>query len=1357
MACMLWLQAGGAFAQQLPYRLLPVVQTLPTDELRSLFMDRQGLLWLGTSAGLKRYDGYDMQVYKANDLTPGILPNNNVLSMTEDHDQNLWLGTGNGLVKMDKQTGRFKTYMLPLDNQHIIYCLYTSPDGTVWVGTDGGLSSYDSKTDRFVTYRNSNTPMFGPDGRRVNYDDYSVKSILDDGRGNIFVGTWRDGLLRLDRRRRVIYSYTQLNDRNSAHSLFFDRSHRLWVGTWSRGMMRLDRPYDQRDPEVKRYPYVARHFDTYYKIVEDTASHTLWACSREGVSVLSLDDPQATWRNYTMAGQTSLNFSNDILAPGYGDIWIVTASNGIVHASTRQPMFDNIEIEGHDEQSVSAVLSLYTTDGRYFWLGLNPYGLAFYDRQTGRTLYGRQISGFAAVSQEVMGSKIPAIVHRRNGELWFANSSYGIIVRRPDGSAHMLDHTTAPYIPDDYVCTLYEDRRGCMWVGMREGISVVTPEGRGQMLRPRVGRHQLPPLDVRGICQDHEGTVWVATDNSGIVAVKGDPRRPATLSFEVFDCGNGGLPVSDATTCFEDSRRRLWAISSSGGLFRYEKAGNRFVPVNRSYHIPGERAFAITEDRGGHLWITTEEALVRLSTGHDGETEVVSFTHNDGIDDMLFSPNAVAGYEGELYFGNRMGFIAFDPQRWNNTMAQRRRVPLVVTDILVDDEPIARLDSSLRARVSATMPSYTRRITVPDGVRKVGVEVALLSYNNVGQARYAFRLDGYDREWVYTDRRRAEYQNLPAGTYRLQVRASSSQGVWQELPYDITLRILPPWYATWWARLLWTLLLAGAVWMGFRWYRNHLKTRNRLQMAVVFTNITHDLLTPLTVISASVDEMRNVAPQMARYYQIIQQNVGQITRMLRQILEVRKAQAGQLKLLVARGDLAAFVSQICNNLRPMAHLRHNPFSVEVPEEGLSAWFDADKVDKILANLLSNAFKYNREEGKVSVVLRRDGARAIITVSDEGIGMAPDRLKHLYTRFLDGDYRRMGTAGTGIGLSLVRDLVTLHHGTIACQSQEGRGTIFTVSLPIDREAYPPHEIDTAPEGTPKPLAQAEHEVVVGPDEGLPEPAPTDDADPDTPDERYKILLVEDNEQLLSIMVDLLGRSYRVTTARNGQQAWNAIQREELDVVVSDVKMPVMDGIALTRLIKESDGYAQLPVILLTAKTGEADRDEGYRTGADDYITKPFRLDELRLHIDTMVANRRRVAERFRRQIEATTPTTTTAPATVSSPDQLFVERAMACVREHLSDVDYDRDRFARDMAVSASTLYNKLRAATGLSITEFVNTMRLQEAMRLLRQDPDLPVAEIAARVGYNTPKYFSRLFKKQFGMLPSEVGAGTVG
>ena len=548
--------------------------------------------------------------------------------------------------------------------------------------------------------------------------------------------------------------------------------------------------------------------------------------------------------------------------------------------------------------------------------------------------------------------------------------------------------------------------------------------------------------------------------------------------------------------------------------------------------------------------------------------------------------------------------------------------------------------------------------------------------------------------------------------------------------------------------ILAVVFLSVLLYVGRMTYQRSVRIRNRLQMGQVFTNISHELLTPLTVISASVERMNEQEPRFAQDYALINLNIDRMVHLLQEILETSKSQSGELKLMVAQGDVMQYISRTAMCLEPLMNKQHIKFTVKCSPQSMMGWIDTDKLDKIIYNLLSNAAKYTQENGTVSLEVRTNVKydHVIIKVKDDGIGIPKDKMKHLFQRFYDGNYRKMKTTGIGLGLALTRDLVYLHGGTIECESEEGKGTTFLVTIPINKEAFAPSQIDETYEIDfdkpqtyildfdrlkPQEAEKQEESTVESPDEDI-----------------YHILIVEDNIELLMLMQTLLSSKYHIATAQNGREALEVIERQDLDLIISDVMMPEMDGNELTRQLKEEPNTSHLPIILLTAKTQDSERKESMLLGADDYITKPFKMGDLELRIKNIIENRKRI----RREFKAQTVEESRLKAKTASPtaDELFLQKAIDCVYAHLDDADFDRDAFASDMGTSASTLYNKLRSITGMNVSAFIRDIRMKEARHLAETEQDLRVSDLAYKVGFKDPKYFSTCFKKEFGLQPSE-------
>ena len=546
---------------------------------------------------------------------------------------------------------------------------------------------------------------------------------------------------------------------------------------------------------------------------------------------------------------------------------------------------------------------------------------------------------------------------------------------------------------------------------------------------------------------------------------------------------------------------------------------------------------------------------------------------------------------------------------------------------------------------------------------------------------------------------------------------------------------LPTWQLALILMAVLTMIVIG------RWlYLRSVRIRNRIQMNELFTNITHELLTPLTILSASVEHLGMVRPEEQHEYELMELNIQRIVRLLQQILETSKAQEGGLKLLVSKGDVMQYITQTARCIKPLMSRKQLDFTIHCHPESMIGWIDTDKLDKIIFNLLSNAAKYTPEKGKVflDVTTNNHYDHLIIKVSDTGIGIPKEMMKKLFKRFGNSDYHRYQTMSTGLGLALTRDLVYLHKGTIQYKSVEGQGTTFIIDLPIGKEAFSASQIDEK--------NQIQFNVPDNNILDLPKSISAQDitAKLATPSDENAswVLIVEDNKELMMLMQQLLGAKYHILTASNGQQALDVIRTHRPDIIISDIMMPEMDGYELTRHIKQDEDLSHLPIILLTAKTQEEDVQEALKAGADDSIYKPFKLKELELRIDNIIANRERIRKPAEEEEEiADRPLT---------PELEFLQRATKCLEEHMEDSDYDRETFAADMGASSSTLYNKLRALTGMNVTAFIRKERIKAACRLAKENPDLRVSDIAYRVGFKDPKYFATSFKKEMGVQPKE-------
>mgnify|MGYP001510517157 FL=1 len=757
-------------------------------------------------------------------------------------------------------------------------------------------------------------------------------------------------------------------------------------------------------------------------------------------------------------------------------------------------------------------------------------------------------------------------------------------------------------------------------------------------------------------------------------------------------------------------------------------------------------------DKSGNLWLGTISGLVKLyvaAVGNDFSTRI--YTSADGLQDN-FIVNSSCSRNGELFFGGHKGYNSFFPDKME---IPSQETNFLITDIKIFNHSFSNLPVELQQKISPVMPTYTSKIELPHKYNNFSIEFAALTYKNPELNRYAYRLQNFDRDWQYTDadRRFAYYNNLPSGTYTFQLKATNENGEWSGYVRELTVVVLPPFWATWWAYLLYVIIVSVIGVSIYRTAKNRILLRNALRLREIekakaeelnhaklqfFTNITHELLTPLTIISATVDELKTQAPSHNDLYTVMNSNIQRLIRLLQQILEFRKAETGNLKLRVSPGDIAAFVKNAAESFQPLVKKRKIHFSFLCDPESMIGYFDMDKLDKILYNLLSNAAKYNKEDGFIQVSLSYDETDKdfiLLKIKDNGKGISKEKQKNLFKRFYEGDYRKFNTIGTGIGLSLTKDLVELHGGTISVESEVDHGTEFMVRIPIERSYYDEEQIDD------EAISLMQNPVNYEDTQ--------EDADVETQEVTIKantILLVEDNGELLHLMTKLLSREYNVFTAQNGKEGIAVLEKEDVDLIVSDVMMPEMDGIEFCKYVKGHLEMSHIPMILLTAKNKEEDRAEAYEIGADAFISKPFNLTVLHARIRNLLKYKERMARDFKNQIVFEVK-----DLNYTSLDEDFIQRAIHCVNNHLEDPNFDQAQFADEMRTSKSTLYKKLKSLAGLNTSSFIRNVRLKAACRIMEEKgTNVRVSELAYAVGFNDPKYFSSCFKKEFDMLPSE-------
>ncbi len=1325
------------------FKSLSTINGLPTNEVRRLYQDKDGYIWIATTSGLCLYDAYHIKIYKSNLYTPNLLTNNNIRCLSEDNDHNLWIGTNNGVNILNKPTGKIRRITDSRFHNNVVNTVITTRKGLTFMGTDKELFRYDSSRDSFIVCRSATDKVF-------NTKLYNVQQLFEDSQGQVWIAT-SYGLFRYDPEKDQYYTYSL----PSAHFVFEDSKHRIWVGTFGRGLYLLENPYNPQ--KSLWHAFLHKPGDpnslgdnVVYAIEEDLNTKTLWIGTRNGLSILDYKPSGTKIVNY-QPGRSSSFFSfneiNAIIRDRQGTMWLGMLGGGVGYVSTSKSMFQLDVLQDVKEQlSSNAVRSLLVDDKGLLWMGIGSYGFIVKNLETGEWVHYKKHPDFAGI-QDLPTINI-MMQSKHDKRIWLGTFDSGIYIydrNKPAGErVTSIKYRNANWLPNSCIYGIEEDSSYNHWIATRSGLAVLTSKNKGYNLTK-----DIFPGFFYCVKEDEQGNIWAGSGSYGVIRVSYSNKIPESIKYKEYSPRNGKLNCADVQCIFQDSKKRLWLGTDGGGLNLYDEKKDCFVAVSSLLNIPGDGVFSIQEDDQGNLWMGTNAGLVKLSTqGESGKGTYRLYTTEFGLQGNLFLRGASCKTkDGELFFGGHNGYNYFYP---SSVKDNATNLPIVITDIKIDNQSWSSFDKQMQRSVSEYSPEYTHKITLKYDENNFSIEFATLNYMAPMQCLYAYRLKGFDKKWQYTDasRRFAYYNNLDAGTYEFELKASNEGGLWSTVPLSLNVVILPPPWKTWWAYTIYFMVFVLAGYYLYRLGRNRIILKNQLHLKELeqskseelshaklqfFTNITHELLTPLTIISATVDELKVQAPKHDDLYNVMGSNIRRLIRLLQQILEFRKVESGNLKLRVSKGDIVSFVKNEAESFLPLVKKRKLHFSVLCDPESIIGYFDPDKLDKIFYNLLSNAAKYNKEGGFVQINLAyaEDKDFILLKVRDNGKGISEVGKKNLFQRFYEGDYRKFNTIGTGIGLSLTKDLVELHGGTITVESEVNKGTTFFVTLPIDRSYFKEEEIDEE-------IIPVQN-IISGIEEETEEPHKVYEI------RAHSILVLEDNPDLLQLMVKLLSREYNVFMGANGKEGIDVIENEDIDLVVSDIMMPEMDGIEFCRLIKSRLEFSHIPVVLLTAKNTEEDRAEAYEFGADGFISKPFNLTVLHARIKNLLKYKERMAHDFKNQLVFEVK-----DLNYTSIDEGFMQHAIDCVNRHLDDPNFDQPQFIEEMGTSKSTLYKKLKSLTGLNTSAFIRNIRLKAACRIMEEKRSIRVSELAYAVGFNNPKYFSSCFKKEFNMLPSE-------
>lgn len=1320
------------------FQSLPPYINIPTD-VQQIYQDREGFIWFATRNGLCRFDGYELETFKSNLYTPNLLSSNDILVIQEDYQHRLWIGTSYGLNMLDKKTGQIQKNFGILNNERIQSILVTK-DNTIWLGTSNWL--YRSKP--------SQSNDISIDFIKIRRMD--VKSLIEAPNNQIWIGTWSDGLHRYVISTDSLISYPKFNPLNSAYCLFQDSKKQIWIGTWGYGLYKLHHPYDLEKAYFEKFVHKKQDNNSLihnliYSIAEDSSTNTLWIGTLEGLSCF--DGKKFT--NYSRnipSNRLPYNEIISIFSDRQGTMWLGFLGGRVYWTrlqaskiSQHQLAYTPNQIACNNVQG----LTIYNDD---LWIGLEKHSFTIHNHITQTNSETEKFFNSNILNSE--DTYYCFLKPKNKNELWLGSFGSGIYIYRPEQN-NKLSNMRSPDIPQfpNFIFCMFEDSQQNIYIGSTTGLSILTKHGKFHHYNNLFSQEEEYSHFVYSITQDSLNNIWIGTAHNGIFRMS-ISENYEKCTFTPYSTSNKKINSNEIQCMFVNRNGDLLAGTDGGGLNIYNSNKDCFISIQTQYNIPGDMICSILEDKQQNLWMGSNVGLIKLNLKDSlTDSKCRLYTTFDGLQDNKFTRGAACqSKDGKMFFGGPQGYNSFYPIELSTNESQP---DIFVTDIYIRGQSLKDISAMNKKNFA---PEYTQVLHLDYVQNDFSCKLSVLNFCNPEKSEYAYKLEGLDQTWQYTANRSntISYNNLKSGTYTLYIKGSTGNGKWSEVKKAISIVISPPWWSSPCAYSIYTVSTIILITSVIYTTKKKIKQKNILHIKELeqkkqeelnraklqfFTNITHELLTPLTVISVTVDEINTAISN--EYYSIIQNNVNRLKHLLQQILEFRKAESGNLKLKVSQGDIASFITNSINNLFPLVKKKKMQLDIHIEQQNIIGYFDPDKIDKILYNLLSNAFKYNKEGKKihVDISLNTSLKEIIIAISDNGDGIPEQNIPQLFNRFYEGDYRKYHTTGHGIGLSLTKDLVTLHHGTIKVKSQIGQGTTFIVTLPITKEAFSEEEIDRdiLPMTMIKTETVASEETDINTKEMIKE------------QNKKTLLLVEDNEDLLNIMSHSLSREYRILKANNGKEAITLLEKEkDIKIVISDIMMPIMDGIELCHYIKEQEEMMHIPIILLTAKNSESNIIEGYDAGADDYITKPFKQTLLVAKIRSLLKNNERLFEKYSDTIHFKLQKNN-----LDSTDKDFLQKAISCVYKYINDVDFDQQAFADAMQVSKSTLYRKIKNLTNESPSAFISNIRLQTAYKIIMENPNIRISDLAYAVGYNDPQYFSSCFKKKFNEIPSRI------
>ncbi|WP_316794501.1 two-component regulator propeller domain-containing protein [Pedobacter frigoris] len=1329
--------------QELIFNHLMTENGLSQNSIFAITQDNRGFMWYGSRFGLNRYDGNQFKLYKSDASDSNTLTDDYVTALYSDSQGILWVGTANGLNRFNSRKNTFERIYLTQESRPNRYNgiknIYQDKKGHLWIATNHGLYLLlDRRTNHFISA--------GQFGLQPQIAKGEVLAIYEDDEGYLWIGT-NNGLTRFLFNKRIyaIKTFTSsktpgsISD-NAVTGIIEDDQKNLWIGTENGGLNLFNKNtetfasflHDERNTNSIVHNAIRR--------IIKNSSGELWIGTQEGLSILN--PLTRTFRTYQhrKANLQSLNQNSiySIYQDMNGSVWIGTYYGG-VNVTYASPT--NFKIWQYNEKlpgiNHNVVSSITEAGNNSLWIGTEGGGLNYYNSTTGRfTAYK-----YRASDPQSLGSDLVKVVYKdKSGNIWIGTHGGGLNLFDPatEKFKRFLTHKSDLNTTRSEIVAILEDSYGMFWVGSQTGLRIFNKEQSN--LSPFNVPAILKPFEdknIKVLFEDSKKNIWIAATTGLYVYSRTSSKM---LTYNLPKGSNSVSNNSNYINCIqEDSKGNIWVGLYYGGLTYYNPVNKKFAGnYTTKDGLSNNNVLGIIEDTKQQLWISTSNGLNKFDPVHK---IFQNYTTSDGLAGDEFNYNSFfANKNGELFFGGYNGLTHFFPNQIqkNNYKARIQFTGLRLSgSTVVIDGPDELLKRDM---------SFTKKLQFRHDQNIFNIEFALLNFIKSDKNKYAYKLEGINDQWVETNIPSAAYTNLPSGTYNLLVKGANNDGVWST-PASLKIEILPPFYKTWWAFCLYAIILGIVLFFITRFfYLRQLITKDEELHQIklnFFTNVSHEIRTHLTLIMAPIEKLidgnQNNAT-ISKHLTNVKHNADRLLRLVSELMDFRKAETKHLKLHIAEHDLISFLKDIYSSFEELSNKKKINLSILYEEDPVPLYFDKEQLEKVFFNLISNAFKFTPPGGSITIQVQKKDNQVFISIEDTGRGIATEHLDKLFTNFFQVDDHNIQNTGYGIGLALSKNIVELHKGDIGVTSiptkdNKSGHTSFIVTLlsgfqHFKNTTYLQPAV-TQMHAVPLSITQA------------PEGKQSKDSS-DEANKKQSILIVEDHSELRQLIKESLEDNYSIIIARNGLEGWEKAIIEIPDLIISDVMMPKMDGFTLCSQLKADDRTSHIPVILLTAKSSENDQISGLSGGADNYLTKPFSNKILQLQVRNLLNGRETMRKKFSRSFVLEP-----AQVVVDSLDEKFLSRLIQIIEEHMDNEHFGVDMLSEKIGMSQSVLYKKIKALTDMSVNDFSKSIRLKRAAQLLKQKQNT-VYEIGYMVGFADRKYFSREFKKQFGLTPSE-------